>query len=146
MKRAKFDPIEYWEGRHAELKGDYRNVGDRTLTSSENHEQITARAITVAHTLGKLGVPRGARILDAGCGAGVLTDILEKGGFDMTGLDASSTAIAEARHRSNASYEVALLSQFQSETLFDVVLCLDVLFHVIDDGEWKLSLKNSFQV
>lgn len=134
------DPIKYWEERHASLQNDNRNVGNRGLTSDQNFDLLVAKAIIVSHTLGNLGVPVGARILDAGCGAGVFTELLQKAGFEMTGIDASSSAIASARKASSSQYEVAPLSQFRADAQFDVVLCLDVLFHVIDDLEWEASL------
>lgn len=134
------DPIQYWEERHASLQDDNRNVGNRGLTSEQNFDLLVTKAVIVSHTLGNLGVPAGARILDAGCGAGVFTEILQKAGFEMTGIDAAPSAIASARKASSSQYEVAALSQFRADVQFDVVLCLDVLFHVINDLEWEASL------
>jgi SAM-dependent methyltransferase len=40
-----------------------------------------------------------ARVLDAGCGVGLDTEILLARGYDVTGIDASAGMIAEARRR-----------------------------------------------
>ncbi|MFQ6186451.1 methyltransferase domain-containing protein [Sinorhizobium meliloti] len=139
-----FDPGAYWEGRHKEFLNDNRNVGERGLTSTQNYELIAAKAVIVGHILGKLGLQRGADLLDAGCGAGVFTSLLASSGFTMHGADVSRTAIATARATVNASFEIGPLSKRVFGQLFDAVLCLDVLFHVVDDAEWRKSVETLF--
>lgn len=139
---AGFDAIDYWERRHVALAGDLRNVGNRGLTVEQNRDLITNKANLACHALGRHGVPRGARVLDAGCGAGVFTELLQGAGFSMTGVDCSPSAIADARSRGTATYDVAALCDYRPEALFDAVLCLDVLFHVIDQDEWARSVAN----
>jgi virginiamycin A acetyltransferase len=135
-----FNPITYWEGRHKEFRADNRNVGERGLTSEQNYELIAVKAALVGHVLGKLNVPRGAEILDAGCGAGVFTSLLASSGFTMHGVDVSQTAITAARATVDAAFKVGSLSERVFDQRFDVVLCLDVLFHVVDDSEWRKSV------
>lgn len=53
--------------------------------------------------LGWIGPPLGLRILDVGCGDGVLASWLAQGGARVTGLDASSDMIAAARRRAKAA-------------------------------------------
>lgn len=137
-----FDPHAYWETRHVKLAGDLRNVGNRGLTADQNRDLITTKASIVCHALGLHGVRRGARLLDAGCGAGVFTEMLQQAGFRMTGIDVSASAVENARRTGQAEYTNATLSGYRPERPFDVVLCLDVLFHVVDDGEWARSVGN----
>lgn len=137
-----FDALAYWEKRHVALAGDLRNVGNRGLTADQNRDLITNKANLVCHTLGKHGVPRGARILDAGCGAGVFTELLQQTGFALVGIDGSPSAIGDARRSGQAVYEMAVLSSYQPDSPFDVVLCLDVLFHVVEEDEWIRSVSN----
>lgn len=139
---APFDPDAYWEKRHVQLAGDLRNVGNRSLTPDQNRDLITTKASIVCHTLGLHGVRRGSRVLDAGCGAGVFTEMLQQAGFEMSGIDISRSAVAHAAKQGKASYQVATLSGFRPDRPFDVVLCLDVLFHVVEDGEWARSVAN----
>jgi cyclopropane fatty-acyl-phospholipid synthase-like methyltransferase len=54
----------------------------------------------VAEVLAGLGLGRGDRVLDAGCGAGeLLVGLAERHGCAGTGFDTSEIAIAEARRR-----------------------------------------------
>lgn len=46
-----------------------------------------------------LGLPRAARVLDLGCGDGVLTEQLTLHGFDVLGVDASAAMVQAARAR-----------------------------------------------
>lgn len=140
MEREPFDALAYWEDRHVRLAGDHRNVGDMGLDSAQNLDLITAKAVIVAHHLGSIGINPGARLLDAGCGAGVLTRMMAHAGFNMVGIDGSAKAIAEADELGHAAYEVAPLYAFHDEKPFDAVLCLDVMFHVTDDDLWRQSV------
>jgi 2-polyprenyl-3-methyl-5-hydroxy-6-metoxy-1,4-benzoquinol methylase len=53
--------------------------------------------------LDRIGPTRGLRILDVGCGDGVLATRLARGGARVTGLDASADMIAAARSRAKAA-------------------------------------------
>jgi 2-polyprenyl-3-methyl-5-hydroxy-6-metoxy-1,4-benzoquinol methylase len=141
-----FDSQGYWENRHAELFNDHRNVGNRGLTSDQNLVLIGSKAALVAHRLGKLDLDSDARILDAGCGAGVFTYMLSTLGYTLYGVDVSPTAIRSAQEKACAEFSVAPLSGVAFAHQFEAVLCLDVLFHVIDDTEWAASVRNLFEL
>lgn len=53
--------------------------------------------------LDRIGPARGLRILDVGCGDGVLATRLAQDGARVTGLDASAEMIAAARRRAKAA-------------------------------------------
>mgnify|MGYP006277716447 CR=1 FL=1 len=53
--------------------------------------------------LDRIGPARGLRILDVGCGDGVLATRLAQAGARVTGLDASADMIAAARRRAKAA-------------------------------------------
>lgn len=53
------------------------------------------------------GLPRGARVLDAGCGVGADTGALLAAGFSVTALDASEVFVAEVARRFPAATAVA---------------------------------------
>ncbi len=79
----------------------------------------------------------GARVLDVGCGAGILTEGLARAGARVTGIDLAAANIAAAeRHAAEGAlsidYRVADIGQIASLTRggYDVVTCLEVLEHV----------------
>jgi 2-polyprenyl-6-hydroxyphenyl methylase / 3-demethylubiquinone-9 3-methyltransferase len=75
--------------------------------------------------------PRPARVLDLGCGAGLLANYLAERGHAVTGLDATAENLEIARARGTATYLLgdALALPF-ADASFDVVCAMDLLEHV----------------
>ena len=70
-------------------------------------------------------------ILDVGCGEGALARYLVACATEVTGIDASATAISRARHLvPKATFECCTLEAFGTEQRFDVVLAVEVLYYV----------------
>lgn len=135
-----FDAHGYWDARHRKFGADFRGVGNVSLASAANERQIHQKALLLAHLLGRLGVARGARVLDAGCGRGYLTMLLAQVGFDCVGCDVSPDAIDNAYGRDRVAYVQSPLATLDLGETFAAVLCIDVLYHVVDDAEWERSL------
>lgn len=85
----------------------------------------------------------GLRLLDIGCGGGLLSEPMTRLGFAVTGVDASSRNIGTARaHAAQAGLEIdyrdstaeALLAS--GEPPFDVVLNMEVVEHVAEPGAY----------
>ena len=85
----------------------------------------------------------GLRLLDIGCGGGLLSEPMTRLGFVVTGVDASERNIATAATHAaeqglgidyRASTAEALLAA--GEPLFDVVLNMEVIEHVADPGAY----------
>ncbi len=81
----------------------------------------------------------GLRLLDVGCGGGILSEPMCRMGFNATGLDASAENIGTARaHAGMAGLDIRYLNQTVEqlaeggEVLYDVVLCMEVIEHVAD--------------
>lgn len=79
----------------------------------------------------------GRRVLDAGCGGGLLCEELARRGAAVTGIDLSPGALAEARrHAADAGLEIAYLCASpedmaaQAPAGFDTVTCMELLEHV----------------
>ena len=92
--------------------------------------------------LDHFGSSRQIRVLDAGCGKGWLSGKLAEMGFLTTGVDISEAAIEFAKNRGLGSFYVSCLDQFSSPDVYDAVICMDVLFHILDDTLWENTILN----
>ena len=85
----------------------------------------------------------GIKVLDVGCGGGILAEALSKLGAQVTGIDASEQTIGVAQNHSNSvgsdiSYYQTTIEEFianKPEEKFDVITCLEMLEHVPSPGE-----------
>ena len=82
------------------------------------------------------------RVLDDGCGGGILADSMARKGADVTGIDLASKSLRVAQLHAletgtpNIQYRevsVEALAQEQPAS-FDVVTCMEMLEHVPDPG------------
>lgn len=86
------------------------------------------------------------KILDVGCGAGILTEPLSRLGHDVSGIDLSNKAIDVAKTRAleqNLQIDYKNLSIDQIDQKFDVVTALEIIEHVDD---CKFFLENCLKV
>jgi 2-polyprenyl-6-hydroxyphenyl methylase/3-demethylubiquinone-9 3-methyltransferase len=79
------------------------------------------------------------KVLDVGCGGGILSESLAKNGAQVTGIDLSAKAIAAAQqHAQNQNlivhYQVSSVEALaeQMPEQFDVITCMELLEHVPD--------------
>ena len=86
----------------------------------------------------KAGPLSGIKLLDVGCGGGILSEPMARLGAEVTGIDASSKNINVAqRHATNMNLQIHYLCKtledaYISGQRFDVVLAMEILEHVAD--------------
>jgi ubiquinone/menaquinone biosynthesis C-methylase UbiE len=81
-------------------------------------------------------VPRGAAVLDAPCGTGILNDVLASLGVRVTSLDISTAmlAVAASREDTRACVRADLERLPFPSGAFDAVVCNRFLMHVPSEG------------
>ena len=75
---------------------------------------------------------RGTRILDAGCGTGVLSRMLDEKGAEVVGVDISEKLIEVAKNRSSLNKNIEYFAgdmKEQSFGNFDYIIAMDSLIH-----------------
>ncbi len=83
------------------------------------------------------------KILDIGCGGGLLSEPMKRLGADVVGIDASSRNIQIAKlhakkNKLDISYFCASPENFETSNKFDVILNMEIIEHV-DDVEFFLK-------
>ena len=100
----------------------------------KNHFWFLAKRKFLAMILEKYAPTKNLRVLDVGCGTGAIMEFVKQKGFTVSGLDINLEALAYCRQAGlEVSHGLATKMDF-SDNSFDIVLALDVLEHVEDDG------------
>ena len=111
----------------------------------------------ILNLLQAMSLPKGARVLEVGCGPGWITEILLMLGYDVVALEPAVDLVDIAKKRVDSlmahhHFDVSGKIEFQPvpmeelslpDQTFDGILFYAVLHHVVDE---KLTLKKSFDL
>ncbi len=105
----------------------------QTHQAEDRHWWYRGRRTVLDGVIGNLGLPPGARILDAGCGSGRNMVELARHGT-VTGIELSETSVAIARERAvGEAISGSVLEMPFPDDSFDFAVSLDVIEHLEDD-------------
>jgi len=117
----------------------YSMLGERWYAAQDDpiallRAESRLRTPWIEAQLSQMFPARRCKVLDVGCGAGFLTNALAKQGHAVTGLDASSQALAIAAQHDQSStvrYELGDAERLPyDDASFDAVCAMDLLEHV----------------
>jgi 2-polyprenyl-3-methyl-5-hydroxy-6-metoxy-1,4-benzoquinol methylase len=111
-----------------ELRALYRRMNDRSYLDEEPGRRRTARRLLAM--LERRVSP--GRLLDVGCGHGLLLDEARARGWDVVGLDLSAAAAAHGREALGLDVRETPLEHFRDEPGFDALVLADVIEHTDD--------------
>jgi SAM-dependent methyltransferase len=105
----------------------------QTHRAEDAHWWYRGRRQVLERVLEDLGLPPGARILDAGCGSGRnMVELARRGTVTGVELSEASATLARERHVGEVISGSVLQMPF-AEGSFDLAVCLDVIEHLEDD-------------
>lgn len=133
----------YWDARHRR-EGDLRSGGHVSYDDAANQMFYVRRLSLILEAIGHHGdAVAPLFLLDAGCGKGWFSRELVRFGHQVDGIDASEHAIDRSRHIGGGPrFFQSPLAEWRSPWLYDAVLSVDVMFHILDHSEWEQSLRN----
>jgi SAM-dependent methyltransferase len=112
----------------AALHDLYRDMRDDAYLGEEQGRRATgARLLDLIATRAP-----GGRLLDVGCGPGLLLDEARARGYDTVGLELSRDSARHARDRLGLDVREEALEEFADASGFDVLVLADVIEHLDD--------------
>lgn len=123
-------------------KAEYKNI----FENEEDHFFYLSVHERILRLIGKY-LPKSRnqtiKILDAGCGTGLLTKKMEKFG-KVVGIDIEKQAVVYAKQRSVKAKKASVMRIPFASASFNVVTSIDVIYHKnVDD---KVALREFFRV
>src|ERR1700682_6051471 len=105
----------------------------QTHEQEERHWWYRGRRRILGELMGRLELPPGVEILDAGCGSGRnMVDLARLG--TVTGIEISDVSFERARERHVGEVVRGSITELPlPDERFQVAVCLDVIEHIEDD-------------
>jgi SAM-dependent methyltransferase len=148
------EATEKWRDQHAPPAERVNDVGYVPFGNVETRNELQA-LVEIPLMIRALGLPRGARVLEIGCGRGValpvFDDRLEP--TELIGLDIDAALLAEARERVRNTCTYATLVEGDVRDMpfeasrFDLVVDFGTCYHASDSMEERgAALREVYRV
>jgi SAM-dependent methyltransferase len=121
----KFDQSYWSDASHYRRYEDY----------AAGHDELRGWFSGLVRMITPLLPPAPARVVDAGCGHGVIVEALLERGYDAMGFDPSEWIIHEAQQFSpalGAALKVGVIEDLPFDGEFDAITCFEVFEHIHD--------------
>jgi 2-polyprenyl-3-methyl-5-hydroxy-6-metoxy-1,4-benzoquinol methylase len=134
---------DYWE-RRIQDTDRYASVGINSLPNSINKHRKEQLFHILRKVLDQNNIDlENSSVLDAGCGTGIYSEWYASRGANVSGVDISENAIESIRDSAlpGEYYPSSLHNLPFDDEKFDIIHVFSVLYHIIDDRDWKRSLE-----
>jgi SAM-dependent methyltransferase len=136
------DDKKYWIDRHKKQNESTSAVGSISYSEKANYYIYKILSERYGIALNMLDFPENKTALDAGCGIGIFSEFLNEYGFKVTAADISREALDRIKNDQIEKICSPIAEIDTQLKRFDLVHSFDVLYHILDDGEWERSLNN----
>ncbi len=133
--------IEYWDKRISENK--LSGTGDISLHPKVNELIKNLKMKTISSLIEF----KGKKVLDAGCGVGIYSKFAqEMNASQVIAIDFATSAIKMTRSIQIEGINADVSYLPFKDGCFDVVMCLSVLYHIVDDERWEIAINELIRV
>jgi SAM-dependent methyltransferase len=141
-------PEDYWNRRYRRQGAAYTGPGCIDIGEQRNRVDYDEKWSHLRNVLDAHGVEHGARVLDAGCGNGAITQFLVERGCVVTAADFSEAALmaASTRGLAGVTWIRSPLHEIPLSQRFDAVLCIDVIHHIVDEAQFRSTIDRNCQL
>jgi len=118
----------------------WKNIFDKNWVKTQDNEKVNIRkAFYVLKQVKRLGIRN--KILDVGCGTGILVDILNRNGYITNGVDSSSDAIEFAKLHKKGNFYLSSLESFSNDNKYALVIATQLIEHLANPNVFLESAK-----
>jgi len=132
--------------KRMEQFGILKSTGERVTPGDMRHDILTLQEHMARYNFA-LGFCVNGTVLDAACGAGYGTHMLNEAAISATGWDISPEAINFAKSKYNGTFEIKDLSKKLPDKHFDTIVSFETIEHMKDPNnflKWVVGHCDSF--
>jgi SAM-dependent methyltransferase len=139
----KFDDKNYWKNRHARVN-NLKASGLKSVSVKANHFIYRILTEQYAKLLANLDLKDVKTILDCGFGDGHFLKFFSENypNKKLTGVDISPAAKEKIDVVPQKQLHISDLASLKLDKKFDLVHCFDVLYHILDEADYRTALQN----